>query len=96
MSIYTECWVPPSIYIATEDCVLMAHKLDDDPADVKAIFIRCKVPVLTGDWSAIGVQDKDFRRMQADIAKAVDKIINEYIERGKKRVRKTKKRKASK
>lgn len=91
-----ECWVPPAVHIETENAVLMACKLDEDPADVKAIFIQSKTPILTGDWHAIGVQDKDLSRMQAGISAAVDKIINEYIERGKKRARKTKKRKASK
>lgn len=96
MSIYAGYWNPPSIHIETENAVVLAYKLDDDSAKREAIFIQCKVPILAGDWRAIGVHDKDLSCMQANIAKAVDKIVNEYIERGKKRVRKTTKRKASK
>ena len=96
MSIYAGYWVPPSIHIETENAVVMQYRLDDDSAKREAIFIQCKAPVLIGDWSAIGVQDKDISCMQANIADAVDKIINEYIELGKKRARKTKKGKASK
>lgn len=91
-----EYWVPPAIHIETEDAVLMACKLDEDPADVKAIFIRCKAPALIGDWHAIGVRDKDLSLMQANIAAAFDKIINKYVELGKKRARKTTKGKVSK
>lgn len=96
MSIYAGYWNPPSIHIETENAVVLAYKLDDDSAKREAIFIRCKAPVLIGDWSAIGVQDKDLSCMQANIAKEIDKIVNEYIELGKKRARKTTKRKASK